>query len=126
VGPEVWTQEQERRVGEAVSEGQFRTIGEAVTWCGRELAVEVSAEEVVRLVSALGLSAEGTTANGGENECAGAEGVEKGLWAALQAEGLRRGEEVVFADEMRLGLLRQVRRVWGRRGEKQRGRIELR
>jgi hypothetical protein len=51
-----------------------------------------------------------------------------GLLAALQAEGLRRGEEVVFADEMRLGLLRlrQVRRVWGRRGEKQRRHIELR
>jgi len=44
----------------------------------------------------------------------------------MQAEGLRRGEEVVFADEMRLGMLRQVRRVWGRRGEKQRWRIELR
>ena len=44
----------------------------------------------------------------------------------MQAEGLRRGEEVVFADEMRLGLFRQVRRVWGRRGEKQRWRIELR
>jgi len=39
---------------------------------------------------------------------------------------LRRGEEVVFADEMRLGLLGQVRGVWGRRGEKQRRRIELR
>jgi len=49
-----------------------------------------------------------------------------GLLAALQAEGLRRGEEVVFADEMRLGLLRQVRRVWGRRGEKMRQRVELR
>ena len=48
-----------------------------------------------------------------------------GLLAALQAEGLRRGEEVVFVDEMRLGLLRQVRRVWERRGEKQRRRIEL-
>ena len=46
--------------------------------------------------------------------------------AAMQAEGLRRVEEVVFADEMRLGMLRQVRRVWGRRGEKQRWRIELR
>jgi hypothetical protein len=44
----------------------------------------------------------------------------------LQAEGLRRGEEVVFADEMRLGLLGQVRRVWGRRGEKLRRRVELR
>ena len=49
-----------------------------------------------------------------------------GLLAALQAEGLRRGEEVVFADEMRLGLLGQVRRVWGRRGEKMRQRVELR
>ena len=44
----------------------------------------------------------------------------------MQAEGLRRGEEVGFADEIRLGLLGQLRRVWGRRGEKQRGRIELR
>jgi hypothetical protein len=49
-----------------------------------------------------------------------------GLLAALQAEGLRRGEEEVFADEMRLGLLGQVRRVWGRRGEKLRRRVELR
>jgi hypothetical protein len=45
----------------------------------------------------------------------------RGLLAAL-----RRGEEVVFADEMRLGLLGQVRRVWGRRGEKLRRRVELR
>jgi hypothetical protein len=44
----------------------------------------------------------------------------------MQGEGLRRGEEVVFADEMRLGLLGQVRRVWGRRGEKLRRRVELR
>ena len=45
----------------------------------------------------------------------------------MQTEGLRRGEEVVFADEVRLGLLRQVRRVWGRRGEKKlRRRVELR
>ena len=29
----------------------------------------------------------------------------KGLLAVVQAEGLRRGEEVVFADEMRLGML---------------------
>ena len=75
----------------------------------------------------MGLSEEGATADGGESKCAGEGGVEKrGLLAALQGEGLRRGEEVVFADEMRLGLPRQVRRVWGRRGEKQRGRIELR
>jgi hypothetical protein len=75
----------------------------------------------------MGLSEEGTTADGGESRAAGPRGVEKrGLLAALQAEGLRRGEEVVFADEMRLGLLGQVRRVWGRRGEKLRRRVELR
>jgi len=84
-------------------------------------------QEVVLPVSALGLLEEGATADGGESRCAGAGGVEKGgLLAALQAEGLRQGEELVFADEMRLGLLGQVRRVWGRRGEKQRRRIELR
>jgi len=75
----------------------------------------------------MGLLEEGATADGGESGCAGAGGVEKeGLLAALQGEGLRRGEEVVFADEMRLGLLGQVRRVWGRRGEKLRRRVELR
>ena len=75
----------------------------------------------------MGLSEEGAPADGGESGCAGAGGVEKrGLWAAFLAEGLRRGEEVVFADKMRLGMLRQVRRVWGSRGEKQRRRIELR
>jgi hypothetical protein len=50
----------------------------------------------------------------------------RGLLAALQAEGLRRGEKVVFADEMRLGLLRQVRQVWGKGGEKLRRHVELR
>ena len=68
----------------------------------------------------MGLSEEGATADGGESGCAG--GVEKGgLFAAL-----RRGEEGVFAEEMRLGLLGQVRWVWGRRGEKLRQRVELR
>jgi hypothetical protein len=50
----------------------------------------------------------------------------RGLLAALQAEGLRRGEKVLFADEMPLGLLRQVRRVWRRRGEKLIRRVEFR
>ena len=34
--------EQERRVEETVSEGRFRTIGEAVAWCAREPDVAVS------------------------------------------------------------------------------------
>jgi hypothetical protein len=50
----------------------------------------------------------------------------KGSLGALQAEGLKRGGEVGLADEMRLGMLRQVRRVWGRRGEKLRRLVELR
>jgi hypothetical protein len=70
----------------------------------------------------MGLLEEGATADGGESGWAGAGSVEKrGLLAAL-----RRGEAVVFAGEMRLGLLPQVRRVWGRRGEKLRWGVELR
>jgi hypothetical protein len=81
----------------------------------------------VRLVSTLASSEEGTTADGEKADQQAQEAWKKGgYWQPLQAEGLRRGEEVVFADEMRLGLLRQVRRVWERRGEKQRRRIELR
>jgi hypothetical protein len=112
---------------EAVSEERSQTIGEAVTWCGRELGVEVSYKKLYDWFRRWGYRkkvpqpmAEKTNAQAQETW------KKKGLWAALQAKGLRRGEAVVFADEMRLGLLRQVRRVWGRRGEKQIGRIELR
>jgi hypothetical protein len=45
-------------------------------------------------------------------------------WQALWV--LRRGKGALFADEMQLGLLGQMRRVWGRRGEKLRRRVELR
>ena len=44
-------------------------------------------------------------------------------WQALWV--LRRGKEALCADEMRLGPLGQMRRVWGRRGEKLRRRVEL-
>ena len=84
MGPEVWTQDQKRGEGEAVSEGRFsddRGSG-GVVWEGAGGGGFV--QEVVRLVSALGLSAEGAPADGGESGCAGAGGVEKGgLLAAL-------------------------------------------
>jgi hypothetical protein len=82
-----------------------------MAWCEKERWGGGFLHEVVLLVSAMGLSEEGTAADGGESGWAGAGGVERGLLAAL-----RRGEEVVFADEMRVGMLRQVRRVWGERG----------
>ncbi len=53
----------------------------------------------------------------------------KAYLESLCQEGLRRGEEVVCVDEMRVvrvGLLGQSRRVWGRRGETVRQRLELR
>jgi transposase len=39
---EAWTPAQEQRLREAVSEGRFRTIGEAMAWCEKELGVKVS------------------------------------------------------------------------------------
>ncbi len=104
-------------IGRAVSDDRG---GGGVVWEGAGGGVFL--QEVVRLVLALGLLEEGATADGGEGGCAGAGGVGKrGLWAALQAEGVRGGGEVVFADEMRLGLLGQVRRVWGRQGKSRDG-----
>ncbi len=110
-------------MGEAVSEGRFRTIGEAVAWCRKEWGGGF-VQEVVPTGFGVGASRKKVPRPMAEESgCAGAEAWKKGgLLAALQAEGLRRGEEVVFADEMRLGLLGQVRRVWGRRGEKMRQR----
>jgi hypothetical protein len=108
--------------GAAVSEDRR---GGDVVW--EEAGCGGFVQEVVRPVSVLRLLEEGATADGEESGCAGAGGMEKGgLLAALQAKGLRRGEEGVFADEMRLGLLRQEKQVEGKRGEKQRRRIELR
>jgi transposase len=79
---EAWMPAQEQRLWEAVSEGRFRTIGEAVAWCRRELGVAVWYKKLLRLVLALGLSEEGIAADGGESGCAGAGGVEKrrGYW----------------------------------------------
>jgi len=93
--------------GAAVSDDRR---GGGVVW--EEAGCGGFVQEVVRLVSALRLSEEDATADGGESGSPGAGGMEKrGLLAALQAEGLRRGEEGVFADEMWLGLLRQERQV---------------
>ena len=39
---EAWTPAQAQRLREAVSEGRFRTIGEAMAWCEKELGVKVS------------------------------------------------------------------------------------
>ncbi len=56
-------------------------------------------QEAVLLVSAMGLSEEGATADGGQSRSSGAGGVKKrGLLVALQAERLRRGEGGAFVD----------------------------
>jgi hypothetical protein len=77
---------------EAVSKERSQTIGEAVTWCGGEVGVEVSYKKLYDWFRGWGLSAEGAPADGGESGCAGAGKVEKGgLLEALQAEGIKRG-----------------------------------
>src|SRR5918996_4065621 len=56
----------------------------------------------------------------------GAGGLEKGgLVAALIEAGVRLGQGVWWSDEMGLGLLGQVRGVWGIRGVKIRQKVEL-
>jgi DDE superfamily endonuclease len=49
----------------------------------------------------------------------------RGLGAALIQAGVKLGQGVWWSDEMRLGLLGQVRRVWGIRGIKIRQKVEL-
>ena len=48
-----------------------------------------------------------------------------GLASALVAAGLTAADQVGWADEMRVGLRGQVRRVWGRRGVPVRQRVQL-
>jgi len=43
---------------------------------------------------------------------------------ALRAQGVKDGRKVVFADEMRIGMIGQVRRKWFLRGYKPRERVE--
>ncbi len=43
---QAWTAEQEAKLKEAVSEGRFRTVGEAVRWCAEVLGIEVSEGKV--------------------------------------------------------------------------------
>ena len=69
--------------GAAVSEDRR---GGGVVW--EEAGCGGFIEEVIRLVSALRLSEEGNTANGGESGCAGAGGVEKGgYWQPCRRRG---------------------------------------
>lgn len=49
----------------------------------------------------------------------------RGLVASLVKAGVTLGKQVAWGDEMRLGLLGQVRRVWGIRGIKVRQKVEL-
>jgi transposase len=49
----------------------------------------------------------------------------RGLGAALIQAGVQLGQGIWWSDEMRLGLLGQVRRVWGIRGVKIRQKLEL-
>ena len=69
--------------GAAVSDDRR---GGGVVW--EEAGCGGFVQEVVRLVSALRLSEEGNTANGGESGCAGAGGVEKGgYWQSCSRKG---------------------------------------
>jgi len=96
-----------------------------MAWCEKELGVAVSYKKLYDWFRRWGYRKKVPRPMAEKLDAQ--EGWKKGeLLAALQAEGLRRGEEVVFADEMRLGLLGQVRRGWGRGGEKLRRRVELR
>jgi hypothetical protein len=47
-----------------------------------------------------------------------------GFMEALRAQGVKDGRKVVFADEMRIGLIGQVRRKWFLRGYEPRERVE--
>ena len=47
-----------------------------------------------------------------------------GFVEALRAQGVKDGRKVVFADEMRIGMIGQVRRKWFLRGYKPRERVE--
>jgi len=85
---EAWTSAQEQRLREAVSEGRFRTIGEAMAWCEKELGVKVSYKKLYYWFRRWGYPEEGATANGGESKCAGAGGVEKGgYWQPCRGRG---------------------------------------
>jgi hypothetical protein len=92
-----------------------------MAWCEKELGVVVSYKKLYYWFWRWGYRKKVPRPMAEKADVQAQEGWKRGLLAAL-----RRGEKVVFADEMRLGLLGQVRRVWGRRGEKQRWRIELR
>ena len=87
---EVWAREQERRVGEAVSEGRFRTIGEAVAWWSRKLGVEVSHKRLCDWFRRWGYRKRVPRPMTERADHQAQRAWKRGLWAALQAEGLRR------------------------------------
>ncbi len=76
-------------------------------------------------LSSAGVSAQGAASDGGACRRCAASAVEKrGFGEALNAHGVRLCQRVVLVDEMRVGLLGQVRRRWTARGGKVCQRVE--
>jgi methyl-accepting chemotaxis protein len=84
----------------------------------------VGASGATALPSAGG-SAQGTASDGGAcGRCATGAVEKRGFREALTAQGVRAGQRVVFVDEMRVGLIGQVRRRWTVRGVRLCQRVE--
>lgn len=84
----------------------------------------VGASDATALPSAGG-SAQDTASDGGAcGRCATGAVEKRGFREALTAQGVRLGQRVVFVDEMRVGLIGQVRRRWTVRGVRLCQRVE--
>jgi hypothetical protein len=84
----------------------------------------VGASGATALPSA-GVSAQDTASDGGAcGRCATGAVEKRGFREALTAQGVRLGQRVVFVDELRVGLIGQVRRRWTVRGVRLCQRVE--
>lgn len=112
---------------EESAKGTFRTYDEAREWTHKQYGVAYRYKGMHSLLTRLGGAAEGAPTGVGEGGRRGPGGVKKGgPTGALWGAGLHHGDEVHLADELRVGLRSQVRRVLAPRGVKVTQTLQLR
>ena len=126
-GQPAWlTPAQQAALRAEAGRGAFRTAGEAAQWVRARFGVAYTASGMRAVLHRLGCRPKVPRPLAEQADPAAQAAWKKGgLAAALVDAGVKRGEPWAHADEMRLGLHGQVRRVWAPRGVKVRQRRQI-
>jgi hypothetical protein len=117
--PSWLTAEQEAAVAEEAAKGAFTTAADVPAVGGGAVRSHLPAQRNLWAAASGALPPQGPPAHSYQGEPRSSGSLEKGgCGAALRTAGITTGERLAWADEMRVGLVSMVRRVWAPVGVK--------